>query len=285
MTRPTVPRPRVLPHRRRVREAARLEEPQGPLCGRGILVSAGGSRGSTRHVALHRHQRLLRSRGDRQSARPRATWWRHSGHDPDVTGLSDLSKDELVDLLEGAVTSGVGRRLEREQRFYDDRLVFETQAKWEEVCAAADAPDGCTGSSRGQADVMGLVRERVVQPDVIASNDLVPSLLDPGAFESDVRQAFVDSPARFGDYTVDQVRFEWRAWLNADFIRHPPTRLPSSPGYARRYSDRSGWSSSRWCLPFPSESERRSIWRSSPSRLASTSSSRPTSTTSPASRL
>lgn len=152
------------------------------------------------------------------------------GYDPATTGLSDLSKDELVGLLQGAVSSGVGRRLEREQRFYDDRLVFESQAKWDEVCASADAPDGCTSSARSASDVLALVRERVIVPDVVVSNDLVPSLLDPDGFEAEVRQLFVEAPERFGDYTIDQVRFEWRAWLNLDFLRTPGNSTPELAG-------------------------------------------------------
>ena len=40
------------------------------------------------------------------------------GYDPETTTLEQLSFDEKVGLLEGAVSSGVGRRLEREQRFF-----------------------------------------------------------------------------------------------------------------------------------------------------------------------
>jgi phosphate transport system permease protein len=153
-----------------------------------------------------------------------------AGYDPATTTLSDLSKDELVVLLQGSVSSGVGRRLERDQRFYEDRLVFERQDVWDEICAEPDAPDGCTGGVRSQADVLALVQERVVQPDVIASNELVPSLLDSQAFEDEVRTAFVESPARFGEYTVDQVRFEWRAWLNIQFLTSPSNSTPEIAG-------------------------------------------------------
>jgi phosphate transport system permease protein len=152
------------------------------------------------------------------------------GYDPATTSLSDLSKDELVTLLQGAVTSGVGRRLEREQRFYEDRLVFESQQKWDEVCAEPEPPAGCTGPVRGQADVLALVQERVILPDVVVSRELVPSLLDADGFEAEVRQLFVDAPERFGDYTIDQVRYQWRAWLNMDFLRTPSNSTPEIAG-------------------------------------------------------
>jgi phosphate transport system permease protein len=152
------------------------------------------------------------------------------GYDPETTGLADLSKDELVGLVQGAVSSGVGRRLEREQRFYADRLVFESQAKWDEVCASAEPPDGCSGGERNQADVLALVQERVVVPDVVVTRDLVPSLLDPEGFEAEVEELFVVAPERFGDYTIDQVRYEWRAWLNLDFLRTPSNSTPEIAG-------------------------------------------------------
>jgi phosphate transport system permease protein len=152
------------------------------------------------------------------------------GHDPATTELSDLSKDELVGLLQGSIATGAGRRLERERRFFDDRLVFESQAKWDEVCARAEPPQGCARAARSRADVLALVQARVVVGDVIVSRDLVPSLLDPGGFEAEVRQLFVDAPERFGDHTFDQVRFEWRAWLDLDFLRTPGNATPEIAG-------------------------------------------------------
>ncbi|HEY5685907.1 MAG TPA: phosphate ABC transporter permease PstA [Acidimicrobiia bacterium] len=152
------------------------------------------------------------------------------GYDPATTELSDLSKDELVGLLQGSVATGAGRRLERERRFFDDRLVFESQAKWDEVCARTEPPQGCARSARSRADVLALVQERVVVGDVIVSRDLVPSLLDPGGFEAEVAQLFVDAPERFGDHTFDQVRFEWRAWLDLDFLRTPGNATPEIAG-------------------------------------------------------
>ena len=152
------------------------------------------------------------------------------GFDPETTSLSDLAKDELVILLEGVVSNNVGRRLEREQRFYSDRLAFESQETWDEICAEADAPAGCTANARNRADVLALVQERVVQPDVIVSAELVPSLLDPDGFEAEVEELFVTAPERFGDYTFEQVRFEWRAWLNSDFLTQRSSSTPEIAG-------------------------------------------------------
>jgi len=152
------------------------------------------------------------------------------GHDPETTTLSDLSYDELVGLLEGSVSSGVGRRLERDQRFYEDHLVFESDAEWAEICASSEPPTGCTASPRDHSNVLQLVNERVIVPDVIASYQLVPSLLHPEDFEEEVRVAFEQSPEQFGDYTFEQVQFEWRAWFNWTFLTSPNSATPEIAG-------------------------------------------------------
>ena len=152
------------------------------------------------------------------------------GHDPETTTLGDLSYDELVGLLEANVSSGVGRRLEREQRFYEDRLVFESDDVWMEICASGEPPQGCTLGPRSHASVLQLVNERVVVPDVIATEDLVPSLLRPEVFQEEVLTAFEESPERFGDYSADQVIFEWRAWFNPTFLVTPQNSVPEIAG-------------------------------------------------------
>lgn len=150
------------------------------------------------------------------------------GYDPAATTMADLSTDELVSLLETTVSSGVGRRLEREQRFFEDSLVFESDEVWMEICAEADPPAGCTIGPRSSANVLQLVNERVIAPDVIDSFDLVPSVVDPKSFETEVRQGF--EAGRYGDYELDQVRFEWRAWFNPAFLTTPSNSTPELAG-------------------------------------------------------
>lgn len=152
------------------------------------------------------------------------------GYDPAEVSLGDLSKDELVDTLAGGISNNVGRRLEREQRFYEDSLVFESEELWAEICAEAEPPAGCDSSPRSQANVLQLVQERIIQPDVIASNEMLPSILDPEGFEEEVRTAFAENPERFPDYTVDQVQFEWRAWLSLTFVTAPASATPEIAG-------------------------------------------------------
>lgn len=152
------------------------------------------------------------------------------GYDPARVGLDDLSYDELVGVLAGGIETNVGRRLEREQRFYENKLVFESEEKWAEVCLRGDPPSGCDSSPRSHSDVVQLVTERIVGPDVIASYELVPSILNPDAFVNEVETAFNETPERFPDYTYDEVEFEWRAWLNPTFLVTPAGATPETAG-------------------------------------------------------
>lgn len=150
------------------------------------------------------------------------------GHDPDSVALVDLEFDELVGLLETTVGSGVGRRLEREQRFYDDRLVFESEEEWAEICSSDAPPVGCTAGPRDHSNVYALVVERVVVQDVIAAYDLVPSLFNPQGFDEEVAAGF--EAGRFGEYTPEQAGVEWRAWFNLSFLRSPQSATPEVAG-------------------------------------------------------
>lgn len=150
------------------------------------------------------------------------------GMDPATTALNDIGYDEMVTLLVDNISTGVGRRLEREQRFYEDRLIFETDQVWAEVCASTEPPTGCNAAPRSGANVFALVQERVVQPDIIATNQLLPSLLHPEEFEQRVADGF--EAGRFGDYTLEQARFEWRAWFSSSFLLSPASATPEIAG-------------------------------------------------------
>ncbi len=152
------------------------------------------------------------------------------GYDPADVALHDLPKEDLVTALQGGINNNVGRRLERDQRFFADRLIFEDQATWDGLCTAAEPPVGCTAPVRDAQNVYLLVLERVIQPDIIASNGLFPSLLNGAAFEEEVRTSFIENPERFPDYTFDQVDFQWRAWLNRSFLTTPASSIPELAG-------------------------------------------------------
>ena len=153
------------------------------------------------------------------------------GYEPAQTTLGDISYDEMVGLLQETVSSGVGRRLEREQRFYEDRLVFEDPETFARVCSGAEPPTGCELGPRTQSDVYQLVLERVVVPGVVAVNELVPSLLDPEGFRERVRASYQENPERFPEGTTfEDVSFEWRAWLNPTFLTTKSSATPELAG-------------------------------------------------------
>lgn len=153
-----------------------------------------------------------------------------AGLDPSTISFAELDKDQLVAALQAGINRNVGRRLEREQRFYEDRLVFESQAKWDEICAESGAPSGCDSSPRSAGDVSLLVQGEVIRPDIIAVSGLVESVFNAAAFKEDVARDFAENPEKFPDYTFDQVRFEWRAWFSWSFITSPASATPELAG-------------------------------------------------------
>lgn len=132
--------------------------------------------------------------------------------------LAELPKDTLVALLADTVSSGVGRRLEREQRFYDDRLIFESEETWATICTEAEPPAGCTAGVRDQEDVYNLVVREVVAPDVLASWPFLPSLFNRDQI---VAEATLEYPAAV---------LQFRSWISSEFLTNPQSSTPEVAG-------------------------------------------------------
>lgn len=132
--------------------------------------------------------------------------------------LSELSTDQLVKILALNVSTGRGRTLEREQKFYDNKLVFESPDVWNEVCAGESRPDGCTDRARTQQDIYGLVIQEVVQPDVQQTWPLVNSLFNRSAIETEVVQKYPNAT------------LEFLSWLDRDFVVSPQSSVPEFAG-------------------------------------------------------
>ncbi|MEM7119370.1 MAG: phosphate ABC transporter permease PstA, partial [Chloroflexota bacterium] len=133
--------------------------------------------------------------------------------------LSELSQDQLVKILATNVSSGRGRALEREQKFYSDRLVFESPEVWNEVCQAeGDIPSGCTDRPRSQGDVYDLVIREVVELDVVETWPLVQSILNRSAIEATIAQEYPNAS------------LEFRSWLTGDFVTSPQSSTPEFAG-------------------------------------------------------
>jgi phosphate transport system permease protein len=96
--------------------------------------------------------------------------------------LDELDRSELVSLLEGHLSRGLIRRFNAEQPLEE----------------------------RTAAELRTLVLERIVQPEIVESWNLFPSL-----FQSDMIRAYVAEKA------PANTRLQFRAWLTADFLVRP----------------------------------------------------------------
>jgi phosphate transport system permease protein len=113
--------------------------------------------------------------------------------------------------------------LEREQRFYEDQLVFESEAEWIEICGSAEPPTGCNSVPRDHSNVLQLVNERIVEPDVVESWNLMESLTGGSSIEAEIL-----SPEFQKEYPGAQPEF--RAWLSWQFVTSPQSDVPEVAG-------------------------------------------------------
>jgi phosphate transport system permease protein len=139
------------------------------------------------------------------------------GYGEDVD-LVNLSKADLVVLLQQTISNNVGRRLERDQRFFDDRLVFENESKYVELCAGAEPVPGCSATARDQPGVYQLVVERVVQPTVLQTWTLLESVFSRGDIHA---EAAAEYP---------QADLVFRSWVSGRFLVSPQAPDPAVAG-------------------------------------------------------
>lgn len=132
--------------------------------------------------------------------------------------LADLSKEQLVEVLRAHISRGLGRRLERDQRFYDDQFVFEDPALFVEACAGGAVPAGCNLPSRSQQNIYQLVLERVIAPRVVQSWSLMDSLFQREQIVAEVQEKY------------PQANLEFRSWLTPAFITLPQSSKPELTG-------------------------------------------------------
>ena len=137
---------------------------------------------------------------------------------PEGTELTDLPKDDLVTVLGANISTNLGRRFEREQRFYDDRLVFESQELWDEVCASGEPPAGCTLPARDQGNVYALVLERVVEQQIVATYSHIQSVFDRNGIEAELAE------------TNPEAVLEFRSWISMDFLTSPQSPVAATAG-------------------------------------------------------
>lgn len=104
--------------------------------------------------------------------------------------VQDLTKEQLLAILEEHLSSGTMRRLESEKPF----------------------------AERSREEVYQLVQDRVVEPKIVASWPLTESVLNRKAIEATVASEYPNARPQF------------RSWLNAGFIRNPQSSQPELAG-------------------------------------------------------
>ena len=137
---------------------------------------------------------------------------------PEGTTLGDLTKEDLVALLEAEISTNLGRRFEREQRFFDNRLVFEDPYVLNDLCMTDDPPPACYLRARSHSQVEALVVERVVEPTIVGTWSFFSSV-----FNRDEVEAYAAEKYPYAE-------LEFRSWLSWDFVVNPQSPEPAIAG-------------------------------------------------------
>lgn len=132
--------------------------------------------------------------------------------------LADLPKEALVDILAANISRGLGRRLERDQLFYDNRTVFENPVLFNQLCLGEEPPAACFLLPRTQEEVYALVQERVVKPKVVESWFLFDSIFNRADIVLEVQQKY------------PRATIESRSWFTPEFITKPQSSEPELAG-------------------------------------------------------
>ena len=108
----------------------------------------------------------------------------------DGVPLEELPKNELVAILQANVSEGLFRRFEHDQPF----------------------------AERSRENVLDLVQERVVNPEVVETWSLYESLFNRQQIRATIAEEFPDAT------------LEFRSWVNLDFLRSPQSPNPQITG-------------------------------------------------------
>ena len=132
--------------------------------------------------------------------------------------LADLDRVELATILRENISVGLGRRLERDQLFFEDTLVFDTPDAFNAACASDAPPAACRLEARSESNIVDLIIEWVIEPTIIETYSLVESLTRRPEILVEVQSAHPDAEVSF------------RSWLNADFVSSPQSSVPDNAG-------------------------------------------------------
>ena len=108
----------------------------------------------------------------------------------DGVPLEELSKEELERIFQDNVSKGLYRR-------YDSEVPF---------------------AERSREDVLALVQERVVAPEIVQTWGLIDSIIKKDEILMEVQEEYPDA------------RVEFVSWLTTDFVRNPQSSEPEKAG-------------------------------------------------------
>ena len=122
------------------------------------------------------------------------------------TTFETMSNDDLVNILAANISTGRGRALEQEQRFFADRLVFNDEARFVDLCSGEDVPGACVLEARDQANILEVLLIDVVNPEVVQTWPFFRSIFQRNAILAEAGREFPDADLVF------------KSWLNWDFL-------------------------------------------------------------------
>jgi len=109
---------------------------------------------------------------------------------PAATPLDILSETQLAQLIQQNMSAGLGRRFEREQLFLNGKTFFYQPQEFNDACEGADPLPACSLPVRSRENLLELVVDEVVQPNVVATFSLVDSLFKRGEIALLVSQEY-----------------------------------------------------------------------------------------------
>ena len=136
----------------------------------------------------------------------------------DEQTLADLPYYALVDIYSSNVTVGRCRAIERERSFYLDQLVCDNPEAFAAACAGDNPPSGCTEETWTHAELERMITAEVVQPKILASWYLFPSLFERQEIALEAATKYPNAELKF------------KSWLSMDFITSPQSSQPEIAG-------------------------------------------------------
>jgi phosphate transport system permease protein len=136
----------------------------------------------------------------------------------DEQSLAQLPYYALVDIFSNNVTVGRCRAVEREQRFYLDQLVCDNEEAFTAACESDNPPSGCAPETRTHEDLEIMITAEVIQPKVLSSWYLFPSLFDRQEIALEAATQYPNADLKF------------KSWLSRDFVSSPQSSQPEIAG-------------------------------------------------------